>query len=259
MATGKVTQVETLSDYGKIVRVDHGALIDGKHTETRYAHLSKQQHDDGSPIKVGEIIERGQDLGIMGETGSLAKRADGKSNVHLHSELWLDGVRVDEQPYQKEASMKPNARQIGTGGAKRREEPTTIGDNFDPSESYAPGVWVEWDGFVRSTMPGGQPSGDNIWLVKDGLYTAWATTVPVAGDGALAGIPDLGTYPKIPVPPVVTPPTTTAGATKAEVEAIVLASERRILAAIANPVTLAEGEHAKIADAVRNEIIAPQS
>lgn len=91
-----------------------------------------------------------------------------------------------------------NARQVGSGGARRREEPTTLASNWDDAENFAPGAWVEWDGFIRSTLPGGQPNGDNIWLKKGSLYTAWAAMVPLAGN-SLLGIKDLGTFSPPPV------------------------------------------------------------
>lgn len=229
MADGVVSDISWSSTYGMTITVDHGRLIDGKYTQTRYRHIDR----GGVLVEVGETVHRGaENIAVMGSSGTYAQ---GK---HLHSELLLDGKNADEQIYQKEKDMKANARQIKPGApAKRREEPTTVGDggaeqNFDPAENFPGGTVVEWDGFVRSTMEGGQPGGDNIWLLKDGLYTAWITTVPVPGDGALAGIKDLGSYPapKPPVtPPVVTPP---AGLTKADVAAMLAESEARVIAAV---------------------------
>jgi hypothetical protein len=229
MADGIVSDISWSTGYGMTITVDHGRLIDGKVTETRYRHIDR----DGVLVSLYESVRRGgQNIAEMGSSGSYAKGVK-----HLHTELLLDGKLADEQLYQKERDVKPNARQIAPGGAKRREQPTVaVSDNYDPSESYPAGEWVEWDGFIRSTMKGGSDDGDNIWLVKDGLYTKWTTTVAVPGDGALAGIKDLGTYGQSSLPatkpPVVTVPAGN-GATLAEVKALIAASEKRILDAIA--------------------------
>lgn len=234
MADGRVTEVRQLADYGWVIRIDHGHLI-ASSTQTRYCHLAA-----GSIlVKVGDQVKRGQDIARMGETGSLAQ---GK---HLHSELYLDGHLADEQIYQKEKDMAANTRQVGAGGAKRREKPTTVepAGHYDPAESYPPGALVDWDGFVRSTLNGGQPNGDNVWLVKDGLYTSWSAMAPMFGEAALKGIKDLGFYPPQASPAPTPAPST--GITKADVEAIVAAivaaSEKRIVDAIKKPVTLAPG------------------
>lgn len=88
MATGTVVSTAVLPDYGKTVTVDHGDLL-GEVTRTRYCHLASVS------VKVGDPVVAGEKIGVMGSTGSLAE------GVHLHSELSLAGVRVDEQPHQK--------------------------------------------------------------------------------------------------------------------------------------------------------------
>lgn len=87
MLPGRVAQVHSLSDYGLVVLIDHGRDVDGRVVESRYCHLSS-----ASVVK-DEQVGEGAAIAVMGSSGSLTKQ------VHLHSELWLDGVRVDETKY----------------------------------------------------------------------------------------------------------------------------------------------------------------
>jgi murein DD-endopeptidase MepM/ murein hydrolase activator NlpD len=64
---------------------DHGNQVEVQHEGrwvTRYSHLSRVL------VEPGEILERGDALGLAGETG-LA------TGVHLHFELWRDGQPLD--------------------------------------------------------------------------------------------------------------------------------------------------------------------
>ncbi|MDC0714008.1 M23 family metallopeptidase [Stigmatella sp. ncwal1] len=63
----------------------HGYSVEVQHAErvlTRYSHLSRVL------VETGEILERGDVLGLAGDTG-LA------TGVHLHFELWEDGQPID--------------------------------------------------------------------------------------------------------------------------------------------------------------------
>lgn len=149
----------------------------------------------------------GSAVGMMGSAKLLTKYHDyiGISSVAYYGTATYMGWSTNYAGgvgYRPVENVRPaNARQIRSNPAKRRKQPTIIGDNYNPADNFPGGTWVEWDGFVRSNLPGGS-DGDNIWLKKGDLYTKWTTTVPIPGAGALAGIPDLGTY----APPVVTPP-----------------------------------------------------
>nr|WP_211194295.1 M23 family metallopeptidase [Pyxidicoccus fallax] len=64
---------------------DHGNQVEVQHAGgwvTRYSHLSRVL------VEPGEVLARGDALGLAGETG-LA------TGVHLHFELWRDGEPVD--------------------------------------------------------------------------------------------------------------------------------------------------------------------
>jgi len=80
-AKGLVTYSGRRGGYGKMVVIDHGHGM-----ETRYAHLNKLFKDEG------DIIKRGDVIGIMGNTGR-------STGPHLHYEVRLNGVPVDPTKY----------------------------------------------------------------------------------------------------------------------------------------------------------------
>lgn len=80
-ADGIVTTAEQQPDYGRIIKIDHGAGI-----ETRYAHTSKIL------VKVGDRVLRGQKIALVGSTG----RSTGS---HLHFEVRLNGEPLDPRKY----------------------------------------------------------------------------------------------------------------------------------------------------------------
>lgn len=72
-ADGKVTHAASAGNYGNLVIVDHGYGI-----ETRYGHMSVFK------VKVGQVVKRGDLLGLVGSTG----RA---TSSHLHYEVRANG------------------------------------------------------------------------------------------------------------------------------------------------------------------------
>jgi murein DD-endopeptidase MepM/ murein hydrolase activator NlpD len=72
-----VTQAGWQSAYGKVVVLDHGAGI-----TTLYAHLRSFE------VAVGDVVERGQQIGEIGTTGR-------STGPHLHYECRIDGAVVD--------------------------------------------------------------------------------------------------------------------------------------------------------------------
>jgi len=96
IASGTVVQhSDDAFGYGNHVIIDHGDLLgDGVDVQTLYAHM---QH--GSvPLNVGDHIEVGDFIGLVGMTGTA-------TGIHLHFEVHLDGVQVD--PYKW---LKANAK-----------------------------------------------------------------------------------------------------------------------------------------------------
>ena len=85
-AGGIVSFAEQTSDYGKLVKIDHGSGL-----ETRYAHSSKLL------VKVGQRVEKGQEIAEVGNTGR-------STGPHLHYEIRLGGNALDPRQYLKASS-----------------------------------------------------------------------------------------------------------------------------------------------------------
>lgn len=74
---GVVVRANTSASFGKVVEVDHGYGY-----KTRYAHMNKIS------VKKGQAVKRGQELGLIGNTG----RSKG---AHLHYEIHFKGKPID--------------------------------------------------------------------------------------------------------------------------------------------------------------------
>lgn len=85
LAAGVVSFAGPRSEYGNVIEVNHG---DG--VVTRYAHTKKVL------AKVGEKVEKGQSIAVMGATGRT-------TGPHVHCEVIRDGVIVDPVDYIKSA------------------------------------------------------------------------------------------------------------------------------------------------------------
>lgn len=85
-ADGEVSYAAPLSTYGNSVRIVH--KIDGVTYETNYAHL------DRIMVKRLERVKKGQQIGVMGNTG-------GSFGVHLHFEIHV-GRYAAGQPNAKD-------------------------------------------------------------------------------------------------------------------------------------------------------------
>lgn len=80
-AAGTVTISVYSSSYGNYVEIDHG---DG--VRTRYAHMSARS------CKVGDTVELGQVIGLVGSTGN-------STGNHCHFELRVNGTTYDPMQY----------------------------------------------------------------------------------------------------------------------------------------------------------------
>ena len=87
-ADGVVVIAGRLRGYGQVVYVDHGNGI-----STRYGHLSRID------VAPGQIIKRGDNLGLVGSTGR-------STGPHLHYEVRLDGQATNPIPYLPNASVQ---------------------------------------------------------------------------------------------------------------------------------------------------------
>jgi LysM repeat protein len=66
------------SGYGCVVMIDHGGGV-----KTLYGHNSRLL------VNVGEYVEAGQTISLMGNTGNVR----GPTGIHLHFEVWVNNVR----------------------------------------------------------------------------------------------------------------------------------------------------------------------
>jgi hypothetical protein len=78
---GVVTRSNVEIAGGNVIEITH-TTSDGTEYVTQYAHLSQRL------VSVGETVNSGDIIGIMGDTGTLA------SGVHLHFQMWL------KEPYE---------------------------------------------------------------------------------------------------------------------------------------------------------------
>ena len=74
---GKVVLTANLSNYGKTVIIDHGLGI-----FSMYLHLEEFK------VSLGQMVGRGQTIGLSGDTGYV-------TGPHLHFSMRVDGTRVD--------------------------------------------------------------------------------------------------------------------------------------------------------------------
>jgi murein DD-endopeptidase MepM/ murein hydrolase activator NlpD len=80
-ASGRVTVAGWQRGYGNVVYVDHGNGL-----STRYGHLSVIN------VSVGQIVTRGQIIGLVGSTGR-------STGPHLHYEVRINNQPVDPRQY----------------------------------------------------------------------------------------------------------------------------------------------------------------
>lgn len=80
-AAGVVTTSEARTGYGYVVEINHGGGL-----RTRYAHASSLL------VSVGAVVEKGQQIAVMGTTGR-------STGPHVHYEVIKDGSQIDPVYY----------------------------------------------------------------------------------------------------------------------------------------------------------------
>lgn len=85
VAAGIVTYAGKDGGYGNLVQINHGNGF-----VTRYGHNSKVL------VKVGETVNKGQEISLMGSTGR-------STGPHVHFEVWRSGRRVNPIKYLRAA------------------------------------------------------------------------------------------------------------------------------------------------------------
>ncbi|MDQ3179612.1 MAG: M23 family metallopeptidase [Acidobacteriota bacterium] len=88
-ANGVVINADWQGGYGNMIEIDHGSGL-----TTRYGHLSR------IGVQVGETIQRGQAIGLIGSTGR-------STGPHLHYEL-----RLNDKPINPRRFLPPEPPEI---------------------------------------------------------------------------------------------------------------------------------------------------
>lgn len=83
-AAGTITEAGwSTGGYGNYVKISHGNGV-----ETLYAHML----DDSIMVNVGDVVQKGQTIGRVGNTGY-------SFGAHLHFEVRVNGNRLDPAPF----------------------------------------------------------------------------------------------------------------------------------------------------------------
>ncbi len=102
-AGGVVVAVDSHSQYGNVIEIDHGNKL-----LTRYAHTSRFH------VKEGDIVKRGQLIADVGSTGR-------STGPHLHFEVLVEGVPQDPARFLAgNADAGPTAQLPPAGRSRRR-------------------------------------------------------------------------------------------------------------------------------------------
>lgn len=87
VAGGQITGSFWEPAYGNRVEISHPPDVSGKRVVTAYKHLRQRL------VKKGDVVARGQQIGLLGTTGML-----GGGIPHLHFELYRQSGSVGETP-----------------------------------------------------------------------------------------------------------------------------------------------------------------
>jgi murein DD-endopeptidase MepM/ murein hydrolase activator NlpD len=79
--SGRVSYTDYLRNYGNTIVLDHGLGL-----QSIYMHLSQVD------VKVGDEVERGQIIGLSGDTGYVL-------GPHLHLSIKLGGISIDPEKF----------------------------------------------------------------------------------------------------------------------------------------------------------------
>ncbi len=78
---GRVVWANNLGIYGSCIVLDHGYGL-----QSIYGHLRELD------VKEGDIVQKGQKMGIAGETGLAG-------GVHVHFSMQIDGVQINPREW----------------------------------------------------------------------------------------------------------------------------------------------------------------
>ena len=81
-AGGRVVLADFVLGYGNCILIEHNSRY-----KSRYAHLDTIQ------VSVGQVVQSGQTIGTVGDTGYVRKT--GRDASHLHFEIYQDNQRIN--------------------------------------------------------------------------------------------------------------------------------------------------------------------
>lgn len=81
VASGVVTWAGPREGYGNLVEVNHG-----------HGYMTRYAHNERSLVNVGDQVERGQAIAVVGSTGR-------STGPHVHFEVVKDGVQIDPMSF----------------------------------------------------------------------------------------------------------------------------------------------------------------
>ncbi len=101
---GRVAWAADLGIFGNCVVVDHGYAL-----QSLYGHMSRID------VKVGDLVKKGQKMGVAGSTGLAG-------GVHVHFGMQIDGVQINPREWWDEHWIKDRILSKLTPGAAARSE-----------------------------------------------------------------------------------------------------------------------------------------
>ena len=170
-AAGTVVQnVAWNKSAGNYIKIDHGTNENGEKVESRYLHMVEP-----SPLKVGETVTAGQQVGKVGNTGV-------GTGAHLHFEIHINGTKVDPLKY-----VNPGGGTVGNptvtpgagGGGGTTSTPTVGGGGGGTIGSPSSGLLYDdikqpnTNGVIEGNSAGGQNHDDwgGVMTYKKGSPT----------------------------------------------------------------------------------------
>ncbi len=104
-AGGVVLTAESHPQYGNLIEIDHGNDF-----SSRYAHLSKIK------VKVGQIVKRGQEIALSGNTGRT-------TGPHLHFEVRFKGVAQNPARFLQMGTQMETQMALNSAGDAKLDSP----------------------------------------------------------------------------------------------------------------------------------------
>lgn len=154
-------------------------------------HHYRYMHHARNLVSNGQRVSAGQAVGVQGATGMVTGK-------HCHYEIWINGgtrntlnPRTFHAEYDArysngtsaKADLSKGQRTTGSGGAKRRAQPTTQSESLD--NPLSAGEIGNFDGWIH----GENVSGNNVWYRGISGHWFWSGGFVEGANGT--GLTDL--------------------------------------------------------------------